>query len=194
MEGKKIDRRIQRTRQLLLDALVALILENGYDSITVQDIIDRANVGRSTFYAHFQDKEDLLLSGFEILREQFEKHLTGNEIIGEDPWVLSLVMFQHAQSIQKLYKALVGKQSGNMLMSYIHKYLVVLIRSHLKSQMPNKAKQQIPPEIMAQYFASSLIGLLVWWLDNDLPYTAENMNDMYRHLTKPGVFNILQSL
>src|SRR5690242_13310 len=67
-QQKAPDRRIQRTRQLLLDSLIQLILEKGYESITVQDIIDRANVGRSTFYSHFQDKEDLLLSGFESMR------------------------------------------------------------------------------------------------------------------------------
>src|SRR5690242_4167136 len=67
IKKKPVDRRIQRTRQLLLDALLSLILEKDFDSITVQDVIDRANVGRSTFYAHFQDKDELLLSGFEHL-------------------------------------------------------------------------------------------------------------------------------
>jgi AcrR family transcriptional regulator len=69
---KKADRRIQRTRRLLQDALVGLILEKGYEAITVQDILDRANVGRSTFYEHFYDKDDLLLSSFEFLRDDFE--------------------------------------------------------------------------------------------------------------------------
>ncbi|MEJ2354006.1 MAG: TetR/AcrR family transcriptional regulator, partial [Anaerolineales bacterium] len=65
MKKERVDRRVQRTRQLLNDALMSLIVEKGYDSITVQNIIDRANLGRSTFYAHYQDKDDLLLSGIE---------------------------------------------------------------------------------------------------------------------------------
>jgi AcrR family transcriptional regulator len=65
-------RDVQRTRRLLLNSLIDLILERGYETITVQDIIDRANVGRSTFYAHFQDKEDLLFSGFENFRTQYQ--------------------------------------------------------------------------------------------------------------------------
>jgi len=65
MKTERVDRRVQRTRQLLNEALMSLIVEKGYEAITVQDIIDRANLGRSTFYAHYQDKEDLLLSGME---------------------------------------------------------------------------------------------------------------------------------
>ena len=60
MGSRKVDRRIQRTRQLLEDALIALILEKGYDKITVQNIFDQANAGRSTFYSHFLDKDDLM--------------------------------------------------------------------------------------------------------------------------------------
>ena len=69
MKTKENDRRVQRTRRTLREALIALILEKGYDQVTVQHIIDRADVGRSTFYAHFENKDKLLLSGFENVRE-----------------------------------------------------------------------------------------------------------------------------
>jgi AcrR family transcriptional regulator len=188
---KGMDRRIQRTRQLLLDALVALILEKGYEAVTVQDIIDRANVGRSTFYAHFQDKEDLFLSGFERLRAQFEEHLLGE---GKDvnPWVLSLVFFQHIQVNQQLFKAMMGKQGGGIVVQHFNKYLVMLIRGHMKSQMSEKAREQVPPDILAQVIVSSLIALITWWLDNDLPYPAERMNDMYQLLIRPGIESLVQ--
>lgn len=61
--------RIQKSRKLLHQALISLILEKNYESITVQQILDRANVGRSTFYMHFRDKDELLIMGFEHLRE-----------------------------------------------------------------------------------------------------------------------------
>jgi len=192
MEKKGIDRRIQRTRQLLLDALVALILEKGYEAITVQDIIDRANVGRSTFYAHFQDKEDLFLSGFENLRAQFEQHLLGGGKDVANPWVLSLIIFQHIQTNQRLFKAMMGKQGGAVMAQHFNSYLVVLVRSHMNSQMSEKAKEQLPPEIMAQIVVSSLMALLTWWLDNDLPYPPERMNDMYQLLIRPGVERLVQ--
>ena len=68
MKAKAIDRRIQRTQQMLREALMSLIQQKGFESLSVQDIIDRANVGRATFYAHFDSKEDLLASGIEGLR------------------------------------------------------------------------------------------------------------------------------
>ena len=189
--GKKIvDRRIQRTRRLLQDALLALILEKGFDAVTVQDVIDRANVGRSTFYAHFQDKKDLLLSGFEHLRTQFEEHLMRQSVNHESPWALSLSMFQHAQSQRPLYKALAGKQGGNIALAHIQKYLSVFLRDHLKLQL-SKKKKGVPPEILAHYIASSFISLLTWWLDNDPPYSAEQMNDFYRQLVQPGMEAVL---
>ena len=189
MAKKVVDRRIQRTRQLLQEALLALILEKGYDAVTVQDVFDRANVGRSTFYAHFRDQEDLLLSGFENLRAQFEQHLLGQSPVAESPWALSLIMFQHAQEYQRVYKALVGEKGGNVMLAHIHKYLATLLREHLK--LSGKKKGPVPPDVLAHYLVSSFMALLTWWLDHDLPYPAERMNEMYRQLTEPGVMAVI---
>src|SRR5258705_13839638 len=73
MAGRTEDRRIQRTQQLLRGALLSLIQERGFESLSVQDIIDRANVGRATFYAHFDNKEDLLASGIDGLRASLQE-------------------------------------------------------------------------------------------------------------------------
>jgi AcrR family transcriptional regulator len=186
----KLDRRVQRTRQGLQEALVALILEKGYEAVTVQDIIDRANVGRATFYAHFHDKEDLLLSEFEHLSAQFEQHQAEQAIEASDLWTLGHLMFQHAQSYQRIYKAVVGKQSGLMMQSHLQKFLSYRIGEALKSQ--GKKTASMPREILIHHLVHSLMALLVWWLDNNLPYSAEQMGQMYEQLTKPGVMAILQ--
>ena len=68
MKERTPDRRVQRTRRLLHKALMSRVLEKKYESITVQEILDRADVGRSTFYTHFQDKDELLVSGFENVK------------------------------------------------------------------------------------------------------------------------------
>lgn len=190
MKEKTIDRRIQRTRKLLQDALLALIVEKGYAEITVQDVIDRANVGRATFYAHFQDKEDLFLSGFEALRTQFESHLANIPLHDANPWGLSLIMFQHAQSQHQLYQALAGKQAGSIALAHIQRYLTAMLREHLKPQF-TKNNSKIPPEILAHYLVSSFISLLTWWLDHNMPFSAEHINDMFRQLTQPGVEAVL---
>jgi AcrR family transcriptional regulator len=182
-----VDRRIQRTRQLLQDALIALILEKGYEAVTVQDVIDRANVGRSTFYAHFQDKEDLFLSGFENLQAQFEQHLLAQSPASQNPWALSLVMFQHAQEYHRVYKALVGEKGGHTMLAHVQKYLTRLIHAHLKGHVPASLTERIPLEILTLYIVSNLTSLLIWWLDHDMPYPAERINDIFRDLTQPTI-------
>jgi AcrR family transcriptional regulator len=187
MDSKRTDRRIQRTRQLLQESLIALILEKGYEAVTVQDVIDRANVGRSTFYAHFQDKEALLLSEFESLWAQFEEHLTNKSFSNEGFWDLSLLMFRHVQNYHHMYKAVVGKQSGHIMQSQIYEHLTIHIRKHLAAEWQPKQNKVIPLELLAYHLVSSLMSLLTWWLDNELPYSADQMYQMFRMLTKPSL-------
>ncbi len=185
------DRRIQRTRQLLLNSLLGLILEEGYEKITVQDIIDRANVGRSTFYSHFRDKEDLLLSGFESLRDVFEGFRTQPSPTTAG-WDFSLALFQHAEEQRPVFKALLGKQAGAAVLKRIQKALTAYLKEHFQAIFPKK-KQPVPLGVFVQYFVSTFLGLLTWWLDNDISYSAEQMNEYYRKLTEPTVQALLGS-
>ena len=179
---KVIDRRVQRTRQTLQKALNELILEKSYEKTTVQDVIDRANVGRSTFYAHFQDKEQLLLSGFEPLLAEFEEFLTGQSFDHESPWALSLTMFQQVQK----------QQGGYITLTHIQKYLHSYLLDHLKQQMPKRNKN-VPPELVAHYIASSFTALLTWWIDNNYPVPAEQMNQYLRQLVEPGTLALMHT-
>jgi tetracycline repressor-like protein len=111
------DRGIQRTRKLLQDALVAMMIEKGLEATTVQDIIDQANVGRATFYAHFADKETLLASRLEDLRARLTERLK------QAPGGLgfSLAMLEHAREHLPLYSAIVGRESGAFVLQRIHR-------------------------------------------------------------------------
>src|SRR5262249_61932845 len=88
VDSEREDRRVRRTRRALQEALRELMLQKAYDHITVQDVLDRADVGRATFYAHFRDKDALLMSEFEAmreaLREHLAKHLRGQEHASDD--------------------------------------------------------------------------------------------------------------
>ena len=183
------DKRIQRTRKVLHEALIELILEKGFDKVTVQDVIKRANIGRSTFYLHFKDTEDLFISGFENLWSLFEHHLTDQSAEKTSVWDLSLIVFQHAQSYTMVYKALVGKQGGNLMSAHMHKYLSALVRESLKEQWTKN--KQVPLEIVVYHLASSLVALLAWWVDHDLPYPPKRMNEMYQQLTQPAIESIM---
>jgi AcrR family transcriptional regulator len=183
------DRRVQRTRKILQDALIELILEKEFDKVTVQDVITRANVGRSTFYSHFKDTEDLFLSGFENLWSLFEQHLTGQIVESANVWDFSLLVFQHAQNYTGVYKALVGKQGGVLMATHMHKYLSALIREALKAQWSKDI--QVPLDVVVHHLASSLIALLTWWLEHDLRYPPKHINEMFQQLTQPAVAAML---
>lgn len=191
MTAKAEDRRVQRTRKLLQEALMDLILEKGYEAVTVQDIIDRANVGRSTFYAHFLDKQELLLSGVEqlhaFLAQQQWAAPTGPDAPGKGPLAFSLAMFQHAQDHHRIYKAHVGKQSGAIVHDHIQRILTDLIRDDLAAWMPRNTPPPLPLDVVVLYTVSAFHGLLTGWLDQNMPYTAEEMDRTFRALVLPGI-------
>jgi AcrR family transcriptional regulator len=191
MREKKEDRRISRTRKLMHEALMALIVERGYEKITVQDILDRADVGRSTFYAHYRDKDELLLSSFDHLRilfEQQQQALLESRRTGEAVDInFILDFFRHTGKYHRLYKAMAGKQSGEMILKYQHRYLVNLLAGPLADLVRKRKSLSVPIEITVHYLVSSLLSLVKWWLDNDMPYPPEQMDRIFRTLTAPGL-------
>ena len=106
MDQQRQDRRSQRTQQTLMDALIALLAVKHYDEISINDIIDRANVGRSTFYAHYQGKDDLLKSGFERVLDMLIHHISFGEA-DQDLRLDTTQLFRHAQGHYELYRTLV---------------------------------------------------------------------------------------
>ncbi|MBL0211579.1 MAG: TetR/AcrR family transcriptional regulator [Holophagaceae bacterium] len=201
--AKLEDRRVARTRNRLQDALVALIVEKGYDAITVQDILDKADVGRSTFYAHFLDKQDLLMGGLERLKaalaEQQQAALkhpgTGQARAGSGatkgrPFAFSLPMLLHVKSHHRLYKAFVGRQSGTMVMLHIQRILADLARDEITARVPAKTRNalsRIPIEAVVQSTVGAYLALLVWWMDHKAPCTAEELDAMFQRLVLPGI-------
>ena len=117
------DRRVQKTRQILQKAIIELIIEKGFDSITVQDILDKANVGRSTFYAHYQDKGELLHSCFDELHKLLEDHavsLSAGSANSPDSEIITdftLKLFKFAERNYPLFKALLKQQDLSELIT-----------------------------------------------------------------------------
>jgi AcrR family transcriptional regulator len=192
MDGERDDRRVRRTRRLLREALLALILEKGYDRVTVQDVLDRADVGRATFYAHFRDKDDLLLSSSEELRESLRQHLAaaarGDGDRSGEGLEVARGLFEHAAGHRRLNRALVGRRAGAVVLKHAREQLATLLREHLEEVVTSRRlTPTVPLEVTVQYLASALLGMLTWWLDNDTPYSAEQMGRMFLRLTRPAV-------
>ena len=177
------DRRVRRTRRSLREALVALITERGYEKVTVQDVLDRADVGRSTFYAHYRDKDALFASCFDDLRADLERELGAMGAMGAappgDPTSPMGVIFEHAGRNRRVYQA-VGA-------AHLHRLIYEALRDHLAEH-----GTRLPVEIVAQYHAGALIGLLSWWVSAGFPYGPDEMARMCREMTQPGVMAVLR--
>lgn len=192
MTHKKEDRRVQRTRQLLREALISLILEQRYETITVQDILDRANVGRSTFYAHFPDKEALLLSSFYELGQDLHAHIIEEvEQLKEAEGISCLHLFRHAESNYPLYKAMMGGKGIDVVVETGTEYMQIYLQEQIKPLTGNN-EPQVPMLVLIKYLTGALMSLLRWWLDNDMPHSPEKMDEMFQQIAMPGVWNVLE--
>jgi AcrR family transcriptional regulator len=184
---KTEDRRVQRTRALLQNALVAAIADKGYDSVTVQDIIDRANVGRSTYYAHFRDKEDLLRSGLGEFRSSLVARQREPAPAGARDGLLgfSLGVFEHAYSHRHVYKAMAGHDSVAIVQRQMQRIFVELVRNDLKAFAPRAAAASF--DLVVQYVVGALLSTVVWWLDHNARQSPAEIDAFFRQLTIPAV-------
>jgi AcrR family transcriptional regulator len=191
MAAKKEDRRIQRTRQQLLQALFSLIQDKGFEAVTVQDIIDRANVGRSTFYVHFVDKEDLLVKAMDPfsadLKERQRKALGARAVSRQLAFAFSHQLFAHADGHREVFRAVVGKQSALILQRHFQRMQVELVREEVKALCPRDHNSPVLLEAVAQTVASALWGLLTWWMDGRRRMTVDEVTGLFRTMALAAV-------
>ena len=186
--------------------------------MTIQEILDEANVGRSTFYAHFQDKDQLLHSILERLNELFEQHKkhlfdatrnTGNV----DHMDLTLgsptfSLFQFVGQNHRFFKAMLGNRGYGIFAKPVYDYVFAHVHglftkpiyddvfAHLHGPL-NLLKLRekygsLESEIVAHYFVSAFMGVLVWWVEKDMPCTAEEIDKIFRQLAIPGFKSLLE--
>ena len=177
------DRRVRRTKQRLDDALVSLIIEKGYDKTTVQDLIDRADIGRSTFYAHYETKDDLLIRSVDQLAAEMELEMA-QQPSDTGSIMPSLALFRHMAEIHHVYKAMIGSRGIDIVTEMVHSKLLGHARSGLERRPDANDQTTIPIEVRAEFLAGSLLALLTWWITNDRPYPPERMDEIYEELTK----------
>jgi len=190
MDQQRQDRRSQRTQQALMDALIALLAVKHYDEISINDIIDHANVGRSTFYAHYQDKDDLLKSGFERVLDMLIHHISFGEA-DQDLQLDTTQLFRHAQGHYELYRTLVWGSGFDLLTKDGHAALSAKFQENFTQLLSGKPEPSIPLAVLSYSMAGTLLILLKWWLDNKMPYSPEYMDGIFQQLVMPSARNIL---
>jgi AcrR family transcriptional regulator len=187
MKNDKHDRRSERTRKALDLAFVELMEEKTYDAITVQDIIDRANVGRSTFYAHYMDKEDLLTSQFQRLVTYVHNAALAEPVPSS---FATLGMFRHVAQNHRLYKAFMWGQGIEMVFKILQGVITERIEQELARHFENQAPK-VPTNVLATYIAGGFLTLMRWWLDNGMPYSPEEINALYVQMLMPMLYSVL---
>lgn len=178
---RKPDRRRQRTRQLLRDALMELIVEKGYESISIQDITERADVARPTFYFHYTDKEDLL---FNSLREIYDEMMRSammmedDEVLAcfTDPDKVDDMDFEHVARHRAFYSVMLSKKGSIAFLMQVISYLGVSMQQHIVGALAEPGvKLRVPAPAIGAFVAAGQIGLIDWWLREGKAYTPKEM-------------------
>ena len=191
----KIDRRAMRSKRLILGALRELILEKEYKEISVTDIVQRADIGRATFYAHFEDKDALGRFMFQQLLQQIEQEIQTTldaDTAGDAHYqqlVPSLALFRIAQDKHRWFK--MNATNSEIGLGMLIPPLIQRMEKRLDEMNRPNAQEPVPTKISATFLLSGLIALLTEWVVTDMPETPEAMDAMYQALAAPTLNRIL---
>ncbi len=182
------DRRVIRTRRLLKEALLELINQGPYEVITIRDITDCADIGYATFFRHYNGKDDLMLEIFtEIIENLKSLSNTHNDKYFEREGYL---LFQHVEGNRAMYRGVLDSQ---MFSKKLRIHLSEMVQVHLDRHNDRVTTQTIPFEIAANHMVSSIMGLIDWWITNDMPYSKERMAVVYEHLVIGATWHALNA-
>ena len=176
-----------RTRRKLEQAVFDLLLEKGYEAITIQDIVDRADLGRGTFYIHFHDKEEVLWSLIE--RGLTERDLLAHEAAVADPSKATLRaafsnMFHHLEENRDLFRIMLGEKGTSQVTLNVQDWMANDFEREISLAFAKSAPEGLELKVTAQIMTGAIARLAIWWLENPDEGTAEEIAELgYRTLT-----------
>ena len=185
-----MDRRQKKTRAAVFAAFSALLAEKSYSRITVQDIIDAADVGRTTFYAHFETKDDLLkelcgeLFGHIISSAKDCTHTHGLYSGGNAPESVFCHLLQHLQENENNILGLLSCESSELFLRYFKDSLNRLIRDQFVNQN-RKTNRDIPQDFLINHISGSFVEMVLWWIRNRMKQTPEELDRYFRAVIEP---------
>lgn len=193
MDPEKKDRRTRRTRQLLRSALLELLKEKRYQEISVQEIIERADVARSTFYMHYLDKDDLLTGDQGIFAEHLGQQLISHASENSARLYSSRAWFYHIQAQVPILKIIAKDPAMDLAMKtlrgIVHRSVAEGMQTH--SRVENSS---MPLSLIVDYLTDTLMTLIQWWFKDGMKYTPEQMDEMFQQLVLPGVLSLLRGV
>ena len=194
-----LDRRVSRTRTQLRQSLLDLILEKGYESVTVEELAERAGIARGTFYLHYRHKEDLMLA---IAGELIDDLVDQLSDLPLSCWQMPEqgvaepieLVFSHAAEHADLYQILLRGEASFPLARRLRSIIMEAASSFLNYKLKREGLEldpKIPPSVYASYLAGSWTGTIGWWLENDMPYEVENMASIFQEMFYRGSMGVL---
>ena len=192
MEPDKHDRRTRKTRLQLRSALLGLLKEKRYEEISVQDIIERADVARSTFYVHYVDKDDLLTGGKGIFAENIGHQMTAHADGNRSSPFSSRNWFYHVQAQGEILNVIAKDPAMELAMKTLRGIIHLNIQEELQAHAPADNDAGIPLSAMVDYMTDSLMSLIQWWFTNGMKKTPDEMDAMFQKLVAPGLASVLK--
>lgn len=183
---QKTDRRVLRTRERLGDALIQLIQEKSFDGVTVQDVLDRAGVGRSTFYVHYRDKDDLFMSDVDEFLEAASMSLTRRKEASERVAPVS-EFFAHVREGRRLYEVLVDAGRIHDFMELAEGHFARGIERRLAASPRAAALDAGARAALAHALAGAMLSMLKWWIDRGMTTPPGELDDLFHGMVWSGV-------
>ena len=192
MSESHLDRRIQRTRDLLQRAAMELIAEKGYDAVKVSDITERANLGRTTFYLHYQNKVDLLLSGHDrsFFKTAFEV-TTIEDLFANDASPQLIAIFEQSMKLRGMYHVVMQGIDTGPLMRGVRQQFAQGLEKKLRRWF-NEKDSSIPFSILANYIAGAQLSLIAWWLESRAAFSPQQMAQAVQQLRRAALRDALK--
>jgi len=175
------DRRVHRTRRRLKEALLALMREKGYGRITVQELVDRADVARSTFYAHFDAKDDLLFDGFDRWLLDLGRVSRAAGGAAEDGFRFALPLLRHARGHRRVFRAIFGSTGSPRAARRFHDLLVQVVLQEL----PEAPGEERLRQARAHAVAGAFMALVTWWFESGVGLSPEKVNRAFQATLDP---------
>ena len=190
--SEKIDPRVIRTRKMLLDALMSLIKEKGFEAVKTQDITERATLNRATFYLHYRDKHDLLLKSMnDILGKLMESTSvpeTGtHQLSAEDISKQSVAVFDHFAQHADFYRVMLCEIGVPSIITEMQRNIEEIGLRWLRWLQPDSSRCTVEQEMVIKFVSAACIGVAKWWLENDRPYSTDNIAQQFVNLVLMGI-------
>lgn len=185
-----MDRRQQKTRQAIFRAFETLLEAKNYNNITVQEIIEEANIGRSTFYAHFETKDDLLK---ELCKELFGhivnsakdcSHTHGLYLNGNTPKSVFCHLLQHLQENDNNILGLLSCESSEIFLRFFKDSLNELIYAQFVNENRNN-NSKLPDDFLVNHISGSFVEMVLWWIKGRMKQTPEELDRYFRAVIEP---------